>query len=290
MNNRFQQASEVEEIQYEGTPNKHWRKTRLTNEGLTTPGTTFTSPWTDTNRSPDSCLVNTVTQKALTAVNAKIHLDLTPTNVLTQAMSPADTVDSWLASTPAGASRSSTSRPNTRDTALTSLAGDPNQLPIQNAGDESFDPATLELSTEQPLTDSYLDEQNELLATQMNASTGLSGSSAPIQSKHPTSHLGARDPFFDSVPKGPSQLRTSRWNARAPTFDPWTSTRDQAPAPSRNTTETPFDPGWYPLSPHQNVGSDRLQQKEFGTIPAHICHCGYQMDRQAVTAFEVHHR
>ena len=241
MNNLFEEANEAEDIPYKGKQSNHRRWTELTDEVLTTPDTIFTSS-IDTNRSPDTYFVNTVTQRALPMLNANKHPDSTSISVLTQTMSPVDKIDSWFASTPAGPGQSSTSRPSTRDTALTSLAGDNSQLSNQKAGDAFLEPTATGPSTQ----DSFSDEENKPPMTQMDASAEVSGPLAANQSEPSTSCLNTRDPFFDSVPKGPSQLSTSRWNARAPAFDPWSYTRGEARGSSGNKTETPFVPGEYP--------------------------------------------
>lgn len=233
MNNFYQEASEAGEIPYEGKSSKHWRKTWLTDEGLTTPGTAFTSPWMDTNKYPDTCFVNTATQTANKYPNSTFISALTP-------MSPTDKVDSWFTSTPAGPSQSSTSRPNTRDTALTSIAGDQSQLLDRSTGSAFIDPTATGPTTQDLFQDSFVGDQSQLPTTQME---GSNSSINANQSKPSTPRLSMTDPFFDSVPKGPSQLSTSRWNARATAFSPWHSTRDQTPASPWNKTGTSFSPG-----------------------------------------------
>lgn len=250
MNNLFEEASEAGEIPYEGRKSKHWRKTRLIDEGLTTPGTVFTSsPWMNTNKSPDTCFLNTVTQAGLPRVSANTSPDSTFVNAVTQAMSTTDKVDSWFASTPAGPSQSSMSRPNTRDTALTSLTGDQSQLSNHNIEDEISDPTATGPSKQDQFLDSFIDHRSQLPTAQMDESTTAPGLSNTDQSKPSTSRVGTRDPFFDGVPTGPSQLSTSRWNARAPAFDPYSSIREQAPASPWNKTETCVSPGKHPQSP-----------------------------------------
>lgn len=219
-----------------------------------------------TNRSPDTFFVNTVTQTALPRINAYKYPDSTFISALTQAMSPTDKVDSWFASTPAGPSQSSTSRPNTRDTALTSLAGDQSQLSNQNTGDAFFDPTATGQRTRDLFLDSFVDDP-QLPTAQRDASTRIPGSLPTNQSKPSTSRLSTRDPFFDSVPKGPSQVSTSRWNARAPAFNVWNSARKQAPASPWSKTEPSVSPGKHPSSPQQDVESDRLQWRESKKTP-----------------------
>ena len=200
----------------------------------------------DTNKSPDTCFVNTVTQTA--QENADKDPDSKFVSSSTQAMSPMDKVDSWFASTPAGPSQSSTSRPNTRDTALTSLAGDQSQLSNRNTGDVFFDPTATSPSTRDLFLDSFIDDQSQRSTVQMDPSTNFPLSTNASQSKPSTSYLHSSDPFFDSVPKGPSQLSTSRWNARAPAFNPWTSTRDYTATLPWNKTETSATSGKHPCS------------------------------------------
>ena len=175
--------------------------------------------------------------------------DSTFVSSLTQAMSPTDKVDSWLGSTPAGPSQSSTSRPNTRDTALTSLAGEQSMLSNQNTGDPFFDPTATGPSTQDLFLDSFVDNQSQLPTAQMDSSNEVPGSWTANQNKPSISNLDTRDPFFVGVPTGPSRLSTSRWNARAPAFNPCNSTRDQAPALPWNKTETSVSPGKHPPSP-----------------------------------------
>lgn len=219
---------------------------RLTDEGLTTPGTTFTSPWTDAIKSPDTRFVNTMTQTALPRVNANTSLDSTSINAMAQTMSPTDKVESWFSPTPAGPSQSLMSCPNTRHTALTFLARDQSQLPVQNTGDAFFSPAATDPSLRGLLLGSSADQQSQLTISQLNRETINPGSSTAHRSNRLTSHRGTRDLFFDSVPTGPSQLSTSRWNARAPAFDPWKSTQDQAPTSPWNMATTSPSPGKHP--------------------------------------------
>ena len=249
MNDLFEEASEAGEIQYEGKKSKHWRNIRLIGEGLTTPGTIFTSsPWMNTSRSLDTCYVNTTTQTALPKVFANTSPDSNFINA-THSMSTTDKVDTWFASTPAEPSQSSMSRPYTRDTALTSFPGDQNQLSNQNTGDALLEPIATCPSTQDPFLDSFVDHRSQLPTAHMDASTKVPGSLKADQRKPSTSRVGARDSFFDSVPTGPSQLSTSRWNARAQPFDPSKSTQEQAPVSPWNKTETLYSPGKHAQSP-----------------------------------------
>ena len=200
----------------------------------------------DTNKSPDDFFVNTETHGTSPAVNANQNLDPTSINILTEAMSPADKVDSWFASDSAGPSQSLTSCPTTKDPALTSLAVDQSQLSNQNVEDADSNTFVAAPTIHDLFTDSFPDEQSQQSTTQVDVSTQAPNSSVANQTKLSTSHMGFRDPFFDSVPKGPSQLSTSRWNARAPVFDSWNSTRGQAPTSSRNKAESPFGAGEHP--------------------------------------------
>ena len=218
----------------------------MTGEELITPDTTCTSPWMDTNKSPGDFFVNTVTQGTLSAVNANQNLVSTSISVLTEAMSPADKVDSWFASDSAGPSQSSTSRPITTDTGLPSLAGDQSQLSNQNVEDIDSDPFIAGLGTRNLFMDSFPDDPSQQSNTEVDVSTRIPSSTLAKQTKLSTSNLRFRDPFFDSVPKGPSQLSTSRWNARAPFFDSWSSTRGQAHIPSWNKAESLSGEGEHP--------------------------------------------
>ena len=242
----FQEASEAEEIPYESKQSQHWRRTRLTSQGLTTSVTTSTSPWMDTNRSPDTSFVNTVTQATLPVVQTKKDPHSTYISVLTRSMSPTDKVDSWFSSTPAGPSQSSTSRPNTRDTAMTSIAGEQSQPSNQTTGETFLGPTTTGASPQDLFLDSFVDNQSQLPDAQMDANITIPGSLNTNLSRPSISGLGTTDSFFDSVPKGPSQLSTSRWNARAPTFNPWNSTRKQAPTSPCNKPETSVIRGKHP--------------------------------------------
>lgn len=197
----------------------------------------------DTNGLSDTYSVNTVTQRALPVVNPHKNPNSTSFGVLAQTMSPADKVDSWFASTPAEPGQSSTSCPSTRDTALNHFASDQIQLSNQKAKDASFESTATDPSAQAPFPDSFFDSEIRAPLMQLDASTGFPGSWAAHQSELSTPNLGIRDPFFDSVPKGPSQLSNSRWEARALAFDPWSSGRGQAPASSWNKTETPVGPG-----------------------------------------------
>ena len=246
MNNLFQEASEAGENPYEGKQSKHWRKPSLIDEGLTTPDTAFTSPWIGTNKSPDTCFVNTVTYPALPGVNATRHPDSNFISPLSQAMSPTEKLDSWFASTPAGPSQSSTSQPNTRDTVLTSLAGDQGQLSNQNTGETFVDSTITGSRTRDLFSGSFVESQSRLPTDQMDPCSGTTNLPNANQSKPSTLCLGTRDPFFDLVPKGP---RISHWNVRAPAFKPWNPTGAQAPASPWNNTETCVSPGERPKSP-----------------------------------------
>lgn len=243
MNNLFQEASEAGENPDEGENSKHWRKTSLIDEGLTTPGTAFTSPWIGMNKSPDKYFVNTVNHPALPGVNTAKYPDSTVISALSQTMSPKERMDSWFASTPAGLGQSSTSRPNTRDTALTLLAGKQSQLSHQITADTIMDPTPSVSRTRDLFLGSFVEDQGHLPTEQVNPCSGASHLPNANQNKPSTSGLGTRDPFFDHVPKGP---RISRWNAQAPDFNPLDSTGDQVPASALNIAETSASPGKSP--------------------------------------------
>lgn len=187
-----------------------------------------------------------MTQATLPGLNTKRYPESTHIGALTLAMSPADKVDSWFTSTPAGPSRSLTSRPKTRDTALTSLAGNQNQLWSQNTGNPFIDPSATGPRIRDSFLNSLVEDQGQLPTAQMDASNRIHGSVTATRITPPNSHLGERDSFFDSVPKGPSQVSTSRWNARAPAHSPWHSNRDQAPTSPGNKTEASMSPGKCP--------------------------------------------
>lgn len=239
MNNLFREASEAGETPYEGEKSKHWRKTSLIDEGLTTPGTAFTSPWIGTNKSPDKYFVNTVIHPALPEVNAKRFSDSTSISVLSQSMSPTEKFDFWFSSTPAGLSRSLTSRLNTSD----SLAGDQSQLSNQNTRDTLIDSTTTGPFTQDLFEGSFVEGESHLPVEHMDQSSGALDLPNVNQSKSSTSEAGTRDPFFDRVPKGP---RLSHWNAQAPAFNPWKATEGQGPASPWCNVETSDSPGKRP--------------------------------------------
>ena len=222
----------------------------MTYKGHATPGTGYTSPWTDfikpwldTKRYPDTSSANTFTQRVSPVVNANKNSHLNSLGSFTGFTKYK--VDLWL-STPAGQSQSSISRTTNRDSALTLVDGDQSQLSTQKAEDASFDSTATGASALARFQDSSLDSVQQPLVPQMDGGTEVPDSSAADQSELQTAHLSTRDPFFDSVPKGPSQLSISRWDARFPTFNPLDSTRDQAPASTWNETERSFGPGKYP--------------------------------------------
>lgn len=236
MNSHFQEAREAERITLEGRDNKHRRRIWLTDEEFTTTNTAFTSPWIDTNRSPDTCYINTVTQRVVPAADADKYFDSISIGVPAQIMPPADKVDTWFASSPAGPTYSSPSRPNTRDTALTSLIDDESQLSKHEMGDNLLDPP----ASGSAIRD--LDDEHRPPPTLTDANALAPGVSNAHQSRPSISQLDTRDAFFDSVPKGPSQFSISRWNAGAPAFDPWSSARGPTPASSWHQKETPSGP------------------------------------------------
>ena len=249
MDSYFQEAREAEGIPHEGRHNKHWRKIWLIDEEVITPNTAFTSPWMDTNRSLDTCYINTATQRVLQAVDADKNLDSTSIGVSARIMSPADKVDSWFASSPAGPTYSSPSRPNTRDTALTSLADDQSHPTKHEMGDRLFDPPLSGLGIKDLPFHTFIDHENQPLPALTDARILAPGSSSAHQSKSSISSVNTRDAFFDSVPKGPrSQLSNPRWNAGAPTFDPWSSARGPTPASPWHQIDTPSGPGKHELT------------------------------------------
>ena len=261
MSNLFQEASEAGENPYEGKQSKHWRKTSLIDEGLTTPDTAFTSPWIGMNRSPDTYFVNIATHPALPGVNATKYPDSTFISPLFQAMSPTEKLDSWFASTPAGPSEASTSHPNTRDTALTSLTRDRSQISNQNTRDPLVDSTVTGSRARDLFLGSFVEGQSHLPAEQMDPCSGAPNPPNANQSKLSTSGLGTRDPFFNLVPKGP---RLKHWNVQAPAFKPWNSTGEQASASPWNNTETSVSPGKCPKSRQIRswFGIDILQQEK----------------------------
>ena len=251
MDDFSQEASKAEEIAYESKQTRYRRKTRLTCEEHPMPGTIFTSPWIefvtpwmDTNRYPDTSFANTIAQKASPLMNASKHSDSHSLSSSTQTWFAEYKVDLWFKSTPARPGQSSTSCPNTRDTASTSVDGDKSQLSKQKTEDTSFD--FTGASALARLPDSSLDSVQQPLVPQMDGSTEVPDSPAANQSELQTARLSTRDPFFDSVPKGPSQLSISRWDARFPTFNPLDSTRNQAPASPWDKTATSFGSGKHP--------------------------------------------
>lgn len=179
-------------------------------------------------------------------VNASKRSDSTYINALNQTMSTADKVDSWFTSTPAAPSQSSTSRPNTRDTAMSSLASDQSQLLNHKVRHEYIEPCVTSASKQAPFLDSTLGSQGQLLLTQMDGGTEVPGPSAAGRCELSTSRLGTRDLFFDSVPNGPNRLPTSRWDTKAPALVTWDSARGQGPEPPWNDTETTYGIGKHP--------------------------------------------
>lgn len=145
MNNLSQEASEAGEVP--GEQNKPRRKTWLIFEGLTTPGTAFTSPWMDSNRSPDPCFVNTVNETASAGVNINERPDANLVIALSEAMSPTDKIDSWFASTPAGPSQPSTSHLCIGDTAL----------PLMQADASTSGPSQVTASSHSAMRDPFFD-------------------------------------------------------------------------------------------------------------------------------------
>lgn len=260
MSNLLQEASEAGENPYEGKQIKHWRKTSLIDGGLT-PNTAFTSPWIGMNRSPDTYFVNIVTHPVLPGVNATKYPDSKFISPLSQAMSPTEKLESWFASTPAGPSQSSTLHTNTRDTALTSLAGDPSQSLNQNTEETFVDSTATGSRTRDLFLGSFVEGESHLPREQMDPRSGAPNSSNANQSKPSTSDPATTDPFFDLVPKGP---RISHWNVRAPAFKPWSSTGEQAPASPWNNKETSVSPGKSPKSPQSRswIWIDILQQEK----------------------------
>ena len=212
-----------------------------------TPGTVSTSswdefaiPWMNINRFSDTSFINTVTQKAWPVLDANKPSN-SPSAFWFEYQS-----EMWSISNPAGPSQSSTSRPNTRDTALTSVDGDQSQLSTQKTEDKSFDSTAFETSALARSPDSSLDSMQQALVPQMDGSTEVPDSSTADQSEPETARLSTRDPFFDSVPKGPSKLSIIRWDARFPAFNPVDPTCNQAPASPRNKTESSLGPGKHP--------------------------------------------
>ena len=243
------QASEAEQIACEGKQTRYWRRTTLNHKEHATQGTEITSPWIefvtpwmDTKRYPDTKNAHTFAQRASPVVNGNKHSNSNSLSPLTQTYLNEFIVNLWLFwSTPAGPSQSSTSRPNTRDTALTSVDGEK-----QKAEDISFHSTTTGAGASAHFPDSTLDWVQQPLVPQMDGSTDVPESSAANQSEPQTARLSTKDPFFDSVPKGPSQLSISRWDARSLTFNPLDSTRDQTPSSLLNKMETSFGPGEHP--------------------------------------------
>ena len=244
----LQEASEVEEIASEGKQSDTRRKKRLTYKEHITPGTAFTSPWIefampmDTNRYPDTTFVNTFTRSSSPVLHANknSHLNSLSTFWFTEYIP-----DTWLMPPPARPSQSSTSRPNTGDTASTSVDSDQSHLSAQEAEDTPFGSTAFGTSASASFSESSLDSVQQAPVPQMDGSTEVPDSSAASQSELQTARLSTRDPFFDSVPKGPSKLSILRC-ARFSAFNPVDSTCDQVPASPRNNTESSLGPGKHP--------------------------------------------
>ena len=250
MDDFSQEASEAEEIAYESKQTRHRRRTRLIHQEHATPGTAYTSPWIefvtpwmDTKRSTDTKFANTFAQRTLPLVDANIHYH---SNSFGSFAWLTECILDLCLSTPARASQSLTSHPNTRDTALISVDGEQSQLSKQKAEDTSFVSTATRASATVRFPDVSLDAVQQPLVPQMDGSTEVPDSSAANQSEPKTARLSTSDPFFDSVPKGPRQLSISRWDARFPTFNPLDTTRDQAPASPWIKTESSFDTGKHP--------------------------------------------
>ena len=220
----FRGASEAEEIAFEESP---WFE--------------FIKPWMDKNRYPDTSIANTIAQRASSVVNANEHSRSNSLSSSIQALLTEFEIDLWIKAPPARASQSAKSRPNTRDTALTSIDGEK-----KKAEDKSFDSTATWASASARFSNSSLESVQQPLVPQMDGSTDVPDSSAANQSELQTSRSSTRDPFFDFVPKGPSQLSISRWDARFPSSNPLDSTCDQAPASPWSKTETTSDPGKHP--------------------------------------------
>ena len=89
-----------------------------------------------------------------------------------------------------------------------------------------------------------------------------------------------RDPFFDSVPKGP----------RLPVVTSWAPTQDQPQTSPWEKTEASVSPRKSPKSPVFCTKSDVLQIRSSKRILVHCYMCRYQIQPQSVTTFEVHNR
>ena len=89
-----------------------------------------------------------------------------------------------------------------------------------------------------------------------------------------------RDPFFDSVPKGP----------RLPVVTSWAPTQDQPQTSPGDKTEVSVSPGKSSKSPLFCTKSDVLQIRSSKRILVHCYMCRYQIQPQSVTTFEVHSR
>ena len=182
----------------------------------------FVKPWMDQNRYPDTSIANTIAQRVSPVVDANEHSHSNSLSSSFQALWTEFEIELWIKAPPDGEK--------------------------QKAEDTSFDSTAAEASASARFSISSLESVQQPLVPQMDGSTEVPDSSAANQSQLQTSRSSTRDPFFDSVPKGPSQLSISRWDARFPSSNPLDSTRDQAPASpwSKTETETTFDPGKHP--------------------------------------------
>ena len=95
-----------------------------------------------------------------------------------------------------------------------------------------------------------------------------------------SSPSATRDPFFDTVPKGP----------RLPVVTSWAPTRDQPQTSLWDKTEASVSPGKSPISPLCYSKSDVLQRRSSKRILVHCYKCRSQIQPQSVTTFEVHNR
>ena len=225
----------------------------------------------DTDRSPKTSFVNTVTESTLLGVNTNKEYDSYSTSLLTRAISPVHKVDSWFASSSAGPCQSSTRRLITSNTASTPVTGFQNQLSNQVARDPVLDLTSTGPSIQEMSWKQLLDEENEQHTTELDASTVRCSSPAIAEGKLLNSHVDSEDPFFDTVPKCATQLSNSNCNAGAPTFDPEKSTRGLAltSSSSWDKKETSTALGEYPHGQHRIIGSDiqQVQGTRINTRP-----------------------
>ena len=201
----------------------------------TSPWIEFVTPWMDIDRSPDTSLANTFTQRASPVVNANRHLN---SNSLSDFWPIEYKPDLWLISTFAGPNQSSTSRPNTRDSALTSVDGE-----NQEADDTSLDSTATGASALARSPDLTLGLLQQPLVPQMDGSTEVPDSSAASQSEHEP-QMATRSEISNLQVDAPHTTHSPTPTARQPTPfqapQPYAIQREDLPNPAARPFQTKF--------------------------------------------------